>query len=78
MMVRNNEYVVSKVRGAAAERRVSQADLAEVLNLSRMAISRRFTGKSVFAPEELVAIADHLNVPVATFFGEVASYARAA
>ncbi|WP_115644483.1 helix-turn-helix domain-containing protein [Leifsonia aquatica] len=71
MTVQKNVDVAAKVRGIAAEKRVRQADLASALNVSRMAIVRRFNGSVPFTDRELIALASHLGVPVGAFFGEV-------
>ena len=70
MTIRTNADVAAKVRGVAAERLVSQGELAAALNISRMSMSRRFSGQTAFAPAELIALALLFNVPVGTFFGE--------
>jgi transcriptional regulator with XRE-family HTH domain len=70
MAILSNADVAAKVRGVAAEKRTTQADLAAVLHTSPMAVSRRMTGATPFTPEELIAIARHFGVSVATFFGE--------
>jgi len=72
MAILSNADVAGKVRGVAAEKRVSRAEMAELLSVSVMAISRRINGKTPFLPEELSRLAARLNVPVATFFGEAA------
>lgn len=73
MVVLTNEDVAAKVRGAAAEKRISNATLAAKLSMSPMAMSRRMSGGTPFAPEELIRISRVLHVPVATFFGEHAA-----
>ena len=65
--------VPSKVRGIAAEKRVRQSDIAEVLHVSRMAVGRRFNGTVPFTANELIALSKHFGVPVGAFFGEVAA-----
>lgn len=70
MAVQTNEDVAAKVRGVAAEKRVSRAAVGEVLNISEMGVSRRFNGKTPFSPSELIQLAALFNVPVSTFFGE--------
>lgn len=65
--------VADKVRGIAAEKRVRQAQLAEALNISKMAITRRFNGSVPFTDRELIVLGRYLNVPVGAFFGEVAA-----
>lgn len=64
--------VAAKVRGIAAEKRVTQAELADALNVSRMAITRRFNGSVDYTATELVTLGRFLHVPVAAFFGEYA------
>lgn len=73
MTVTTNDDVAAKVRGIAAEKRVTQASLADSINLSRMAMSRRFGGETPFTPEELIKLSQVLDTPVATFFGERAA-----
>jgi transcriptional regulator with XRE-family HTH domain len=73
MAISSNAEVAAKVRGVAAERRVPHAAMAKRLNLSTMAISRRMSGTTPFAPDELIRLGALLDVPVATFFGESAT-----
>lgn len=65
--------VADKVRGISVEKRVRQADLAEALNVSRMAIVRRLNGSVPFTDRELIILAQRLDVKVGAFFGEVAA-----
>lgn len=73
MAIVTNSDVAGKVRGVAAEKRVSQAELADAISVSRMSMSRRFRGDTPFTAEELSKIANRLGTPVAAFFGEVAA-----
>lgn len=73
MAILTNEDVAAKVRGAAAERRASNAAIADALSMSSMAISRRMRGETPFSPEELSRLSVLLNKPVGAFFGEVAA-----
>lgn len=73
MPMQNTPNVADKVRGIAAERRVRQVDIAAALNLSRMAVTRRFNGSVPFSAPELIILSKHLGVPVGAFFGEVAA-----
>lgn len=73
MTIQTTPDVASKVRGIAAERRVRQSDLAEALNVSRMAVARRFNGSVPFTDRELIVLSRRLEVPVGAFFGEVTS-----
>lgn len=70
--------VAAKVRGIAAEQRFRAADLADELHLSRMAIHRRMSGEVAFSVNELIALGQRFDVPVAAFFDEPAATARAA
>lgn len=72
MAIETNADVAAKVRGIAAEHRVQQAELATVVGISRMGMSRRLSAQTPFTPEELIKIARRFGVPVATFFGEAA------
>lgn len=65
--------VADKVRGIAAEKRVKQADIADALSVSRMAVVRRFNGSVPFTDRELITLSQRLGVPVGAFFGEVAA-----
>lgn len=73
MMIVTNADVAAKVRGAAAEKRLTQANLAAALSMSEMAISRRMSGSTPFAPEELIRAAQFLGRSVGSFFGEAAA-----
>ena len=70
MAILSNADVANKVRGVAAEKRVTQAELAFALSMTEMAMSRRMKGQTPFSPEELSRMADVLSTPVSTFFGE--------
>lgn len=48
----------------------TQDDIAELLNLSRQAISRRMLGHIQFRVDELQKIAELLNVSVSDLLGE--------
>lgn len=65
--------VVAEIRGIAAKQRVRQADLAAILNTSRMAIVRRMNGSVPFTADELIKLSRALDVPVGSFFGEHAA-----
>ena len=67
------ERVAANVRAEAARRGISQAALAQLLNINQAGISRRMSGKIDFSAPELSAIAAQFGVPVGTFFGEVAA-----
>jgi DNA-binding Xre family transcriptional regulator len=58
------ERVAAKVRGVAAERRVTGVMLARALGISPMAMSRRMTGHHALDVDELDAVARALGVTV--------------
>jgi hypothetical protein len=58
--------VSDEVRAAMARRRVSQGDLADHLEVSQAAVSRRLSGEVAWSVPELVAIALFLDVAVET------------
>ena len=68
MAINTNSDVADRVRGIAAERRVSRAEIASVLSVSPMAISRRLNGITPFNAEELIKLARRMNTPIAAFF----------
>lgn len=70
MAVQTNEDVAAKVRGVAAEKRISRATVATALNLSEMGVSRRFNGKTPLSPAELITLSRLFGVTVSQFFGE--------
>jgi transcriptional regulator with XRE-family HTH domain len=72
-MPAQNDIVAIKVRGIAAENRVSQQTIADALGVSRVLISNRLTAKTTFTADELIALSKFFSVPVATFFGEAAA-----
>jgi transcriptional regulator with XRE-family HTH domain len=73
MAIRTNVDVANRVRGIAAERRKTQADLACSLQISSMAMSRRMSGATPFTPEELIRLSQELDIAIAEFFGERAA-----
>ena len=56
--------VAGNVRLEAARVGVSQADLAQILGMSRSAVSLRYTGKVAWRVDELERVAWYLNFPV--------------
>ena len=60
-----SEKVAAEVRGEAARRRVQGMDLARATGLSESSMSRRLTGRIPFNVDELAAVAEALNVPIA-------------
>lgn len=70
--------VAGEIRGLAAKKRIRQNELAEILHTSRMAISRRLNGSVPFTADELIILAQAMNVRVGVFFGEVTPSTSAA
>ena len=70
MAIKTNADVASKIRGLAAERRISRIAMAETLNVSEMSISRRMNGTTPFSAEELSRLSNLMDTPVGAFFGE--------
>ena len=64
MAIETSAAVAGRVRAFAAERRVSQTDLADALGMSKMAISRRFNGVVPFAVDELGQVAGFFDIPI--------------
>lgn len=73
MAIQTNADVAARVRAIAAQNRTTQQQVAAVLNMSEMAMSRRMNGRTPFTPEELITLARHFAVPAGYFFGEVAA-----
>lgn len=73
MAIQTNADVAARVRAIAAQTRTTQQQLASVLNMSHMAISRRVNGVTPFTPEDLICLSHHFGVPAGYFFGEVAA-----
>lgn len=69
--------VAGEIRGLAAKKRIRQNELAEILHTSRMAISRRLNGSVPFTADELIILAQAMNVRVGVFFGEATPSASA-
>lgn len=67
---RPSEIVAAEVRAELARRKIPQSGLVSVLGMSEVSISRRLRGETPFDVNELVAVAEFLGVPVATFMPE--------
>lgn len=61
------QNVASEVRAEMARQRVSQRQLAEVLDISQPQVSDRLRGEIAFNTTELEKVAKFLRVPVANF-----------
>ena len=62
---------LDKLRGALAEKRITQEMLAKRLNLSLLSVNRKLNGKSPITVEEARIIADFAKIdnPSQIFFG---------
>ena len=58
------EQVGMEVRALCARRHVTGRQLAEVLGLSAVAVSRRLTGETAFNVDELAILAEAFGLPV--------------
>lgn len=56
------------LRGKMAEKRITQEQLAEKLNLSRNSVSKKVSGQRQFTVDELKIITELLEVEIAIFF----------
>lgn len=63
-----NGEVAGRVRGIASARHITQTRLAHAMHMSRMSLSRRFSGAVPLEPEELSRLAELLGVHVGDFF----------
>lgn len=55
-----------------ARREVSQEQLAKAVGVSQAQISRRLTGRVPFDVEELAAVAEFLQIPLASLLQDAA------
>lgn len=60
-----HEIVAEEIRAELARKQIPQARLALLLNLSEVSVSRRLRGETPLDVNELLAIADYLDIPVA-------------
>ncbi|QWT24974.1 helix-turn-helix transcriptional regulator [Subtercola sp. PAMC28395] len=65
--------VAPKVRGIAAEKGVSQEGIAQILGISRTAVSKRLNARGDFTATELQKLAASFDVKVGAFFGEISA-----
>jgi hypothetical protein len=63
-----NELVGTNVRWIAELRGVSQKELALLIGVTQGSMSRRMSGATDWAPDEMQKVADRLNVPIARLF----------
>lgn len=60
--------IANKVRGVAAEKRVSQERIASILGISLGSVSARMNGKVPFSSVELLRLSRAFDVEVGVFF----------
>ena len=62
---------LDKLRGALAEKRITQEMLAKRLNISLLSVNRKLNGKSPITVEEAKVITDYAKIknPTQIFFG---------
>ena len=65
------KQIADKVRGVAAEKHVTQQAMANLLGMSRAAFSDRINGKVPFGAHEILALANHFDVPVTRLFPDL-------
>lgn len=61
------QRIAAAVRAETARRRVSQQSLASKVGMTQPALSRRMNGHVQFSPEELLAVAQALDVDPGLF-----------
>ena len=67
------ERVAASVRAEVARRKVTQQQLADLLGMHQMSVSRRLNGHTEFTVSELATVAEFLGVPVASLIGDDAA-----
>lgn len=60
--------IANKVRGVAAEKRVSQERIASILGISLGSVNARMNGKVPFSSVELLRLSRAFDVEVGVFF----------
>ena len=64
-----SQRVARRLRGALAENRIAQTDLAKALHLPQQNVSRRILGQTPFTLDELELLAQVLGVPLDAVLG---------
>lgn len=65
--VRADQLVAGEIRAELARQRRSQAELAELLGVSKPWLSRRLSGETPLSVADVAVIAEALQVPTRTF-----------
>lgn len=61
------EQIAAEVRAEIARRRLTQRQVAEILDMTQPALQLRLVGTRPFRAEELVKLADSLGIPASQF-----------
>lgn len=61
-----------RIRSHMRDRRITQDQLAALLNLTRQSVSLRLLGRVEWRISELTAIATHLGIPLSDLLGDAA------
>ena len=67
-----NSTYLDRLRGAMAERRISQREAAERLGISQPSLSDRMNRRTPMSVDELLTLADMLGVAPADLLGDAA------
>lgn len=62
------EAIAAEVRAGLARKRMTQAELADALNMGLPTLSRRLNGHQPFNTDQLIAISRVLGIAFAMFF----------
>jgi transcriptional regulator with XRE-family HTH domain len=68
-----SERVAAEIRAELARQEKPQLQLAELLGISQVSISRRLRGQTAIDVNELSKIAEYLGVPMSQFLPELAA-----
>ena len=71
----NENHVAATVRAELARKGKTQADVSEVLGITRQGVSRRMLGSVDFKVSELYAIAQLCEIPVTTLIPDASNVA---
>lgn len=66
------EHIAAEVRAELARQRITQRQVADILEMVQPAVQLRLSGARPFRAEELVKLAGALGVPVSRFVPESA------
>lgn len=61
------QHIAAEVRAELARQRLSQREVADILDLPQSVVQLRLVGTRPFRAEELVQLATALGVPIARF-----------